>query len=193
MNKKGFTLIEIIAVIIIIGIIFIITIPAVSKYIFSSDRTAYASNVQAYLETMKGEYEMLEYGELLKDDEIMIVPMNNITLEKSDNGKSPYGLYDMDKSYFIITPERKGYSFYANVVDETGVGIKLKPSNELGKDVVLDDIGEEMENIEIYTSGSVSYQFKGINYEMCETRTVTKEDEVVDDSLKVYVLCDMSA
>ena len=50
-----------------------------------------------------------------------------------------------------------------------------------------------MENIEIYTSGSVSYQFKGINYEMCETRTVTKEDEVVDDSLKVYVLCDMSA
>lgn len=42
-TKKGFTLIEIIAAIIIIGILAIVTVPAVSKYVNNSKDTTYSS------------------------------------------------------------------------------------------------------------------------------------------------------
>lgn len=190
-SKKGFTLIEIIAVIVIIGIILIITIPAVSKYIMTSDNSAYAQDVEAYLETARSEYEMQEYGDFLLEDEIMIVPMENITLEKGNNGKSPYGMYDMEKSYFLIVPERNGYGFYANVTDETGVGIVLKPSNQLGKDAVEEEVGEDMEYFSYYTNGVSYYTYGGKSYEKCETRDVTRDGVLTD--LQVYVFCDLSS
>ena len=49
-RKKGFTLIEIIAVIIIIGILSIITVPAVSKYIVSSREKTYLSHEKSMKE-----------------------------------------------------------------------------------------------------------------------------------------------
>ena len=191
-NKKGFTLIEIIAVIIIIGIILIIAIPMVTKYISSSDRTAFASNVQAYAETVRGEYEMSEYGDLLLDNELMIVPMEYIKLEKGDEGKSPFGMYDYEKSYFLIVPEKKSYSFYATVVDETGVGVKLRKSSELGKEVVEDEIGEDLDEYALYTSGSVLLTFEGRSYEKCDTRDMERPDYTDDDGV-VYVFCDLSS
>ena len=191
-NKKGFTLIEIIAVIVIIGIILIIAVPMVTKYISSSDRTAFASNVQAYAETVRGEYEMNEYGDLLLDNELMIVPMEYIDLEKTDNGKSPFGMYDLEKSYFLIVPEKKNYSFYATVVDETGVGINLKKANELGKEVVEDDIAENLDDYSMYTSGSILLTFEGRSYEKCDTRDMDRPDNP-DDNGVVYVFCDLSS
>jgi prepilin-type N-terminal cleavage/methylation domain-containing protein len=43
MNKKGFTLIEVIAVIIIIGVLALVTVPAVARYITSSKNKTYIS------------------------------------------------------------------------------------------------------------------------------------------------------
>ena len=43
-NKKGFTLIEIIAVVIIIGIIALIAIPSVSSYINNTRNTTYKAH-----------------------------------------------------------------------------------------------------------------------------------------------------
>ena len=52
-NRKGFTLIEIIAVVIIIGIIFTIAVPMVSSYILDSRKTSYYGTISAYVETIK--------------------------------------------------------------------------------------------------------------------------------------------
>ncbi len=46
MNKKGFTLIEVIAVIVIIGIIALITVPAVESLINNSKTSLYESQVK---------------------------------------------------------------------------------------------------------------------------------------------------
>ena len=61
-NEKGFTLIEALAVIIILGVVMIIAVPAVSKYILRSDKAVYASDITAYVETIRAKYEMKEYG-----------------------------------------------------------------------------------------------------------------------------------
>ena len=114
MNKKGFTLIEIIAVIIILGILLIITIPLVQNYITGSGKASMAQTASAFLETAKAEYEMGEYGSLLEDDEVMLIPISHIELEKGNTDESKFGVYDKDKSYVIVIPENNGYSFYIN-------------------------------------------------------------------------------
>ena len=53
MNKKGFTLIEVLAVIIIIGIIAIISIPTVSQYIKNAENTTYKSYENSMKEATK--------------------------------------------------------------------------------------------------------------------------------------------
>ena len=52
-NKKGFTLIEILAVIIIIGVIAIIAIPSISKYLKSSKDTVYISYEKTMVDAAK--------------------------------------------------------------------------------------------------------------------------------------------
>lgn len=46
-NSGGFTLIEIIAVVIIIGILAIVTVPSVSRYIANTRKTAYSSHEES--------------------------------------------------------------------------------------------------------------------------------------------------
>ena len=52
-NEKGFTLIEILAVILLIGIISAIAIPAVSKYLVSSKNTTYSTYEKSMVEAAK--------------------------------------------------------------------------------------------------------------------------------------------
>lgn len=169
-NKKGFTLIEVLSVIIIIGILMLIAVPAVSKYIDRSNKASYASDVLAYVETIRSEYEMKEYGDYLVEDELMIVPIEYIMLEKGDTGNSPYGAYDYSKSYVIIVPERKGFQLYATVVDETGVGVIQKGSNELNRDAVEEDIGDSILQYETYATGASNLSFNGKTYKFMERR-----------------------
>ena len=187
-NKKGFTLIEVLSVIIIIGILMIIAVPAVSKYIDRSNKASYASDVLAYVETIRSEYEMKEYGEYLSDDELMIVPIKYITLEKGDAGNSPYGAYDYSKSYVIIAPERKGFQLYATVVDETGVGVIQKGSNELNRDAVQEDIGDSILQYETYAGEDSTLSFNGKTYKYMERRDMESLEKNIADAVIVMQL-----
>ena len=149
-NKNGFTLIEVLSVIIIMGVIMIIAVPAVTKYIFKSDKSVYASNVSAFVESVRAKYEMKEYGAVLKDDEIMVVPIGHIILEKGDAKNSPYGEYDFTRSYVLIVPEKSAYNFYATVVDKKNVGIINTPPNKLDEYAVKLEIN--VNEIPILTS-----------------------------------------
>lgn len=187
-NKKGFTLIEVLSVIIIIGILMIIAVPAVSKYIDRSNKASYASDVLAYVETIRSEYEMKEYGEYLSGDELMIVPIKYITLEKGDTGNSPYGEYDYSKSYVIIAPERKGFQLYATVVDETGVGVIQKGSNELNRDAVQEDIGDSILQYETYAGEDSTLSFNGKTYKYMERRDMESLEKNIADAVIVMQL-----
>ena len=188
-NKKGFTLVEVIAVLIIIGIIMVIAIPAVSKYILNSSRASYASDVQAYVETIRSEYEMGDYGDFLNEDEIMFVPIEQIVLEKGDNGKSPFAEYDYSRSYVVIVPERNGFNFYANVVDARGIGVIMKAVNELNKDAISEEIGEDdILPWESFRNKNLSFNHNGKYYNMCEIRDIETLEKKVDDA--IIILCE---
>lgn len=191
-NDKGFTLVEVIAVIVILGIILIIAVPAVSDYIVNSRKSSYISNVKAYLETVRAEYEMKYYGSLLYDDEIMIVPIELVELEQGDGGKTPFGVYEEERNYVVIVPERKTYQYYANFLDSAGYGVNMLPANSLSK-----------EYLEQYNVSSVpsylsygedvrdTFTFNGKNYEYCGRRNSENAPENVDtDEDYIIVLCE---
>ena len=53
MNKKGFTLVELLAVIVILGILLTISIPAASNYINSTRRESFVVIMKEYAEAVR--------------------------------------------------------------------------------------------------------------------------------------------
>ena len=200
-NKNGFTLIEILAVIVILGIVMIIAIPAVSNYLVTSRKSTYMSNVSAYLETVRGEYEMKYYGSFLYDDEIMIVPIDLIDIEQGISTKSPFGDIIMDKSYVVIVPEREAYQFYANFVDTAGYGVTMLPSNALERENLEKyNVNDDIKYWAAYSSSYEIFTIKtnqdengdGVlderNYSFCEERD--SENARSGSESKILVLCE---
>ena len=186
-NKRGFTLVEVLAVIIILGIVMLITVPSVSKYISSSNRASYAADISAFIETIKSEYDMKDYGDYVKSDEIMIVPFEYVNFEKGDALESPFGMYVLDKSYAVVVPERNGYQIYANVVDERGFGIVMKPYNELSREAIEEELGESIYPWRSYFSAANSFQHGGKNYTFCEKRDIDTLEKSQKDA--IIILC----
>ena len=60
MNKKAFTLIELLAVIVILGVLLAIAIPAVSKYINTAKKSTYIINVKEYVDAAKKELHLID-------------------------------------------------------------------------------------------------------------------------------------
>ena len=190
-NRKGFTLIEILSVIIILGIIMIIAVPAVSKYILKSDKAVYVTNANAFVETVRGKYEMKEYGPLLNDDQIMIVPIESVILEKGTN-ESPYGRYEPEKSYVVIVPEKNKYSYYATIIDETNTGIIKSDSNIMSEEDVKVDIVENVPMVSSFETVGAIYEINGKEYKRIETREIIGEDVNQGQYSKVYVFKDIT-
>lgn len=54
-NKKGFTLVEVLVVVVILGLILLIAIPSVSKYINQSKRKTLISSINGYITTVSND------------------------------------------------------------------------------------------------------------------------------------------
>lgn len=187
MNKKGFTLIEVISVIIIIGIIMIIAVPNVTQYITSSRKGSYATDIHAYIESIRAEYEGREYGPLLDKDELMIVPIEGIILEKGDSGKSPFAEYDYERSYVVIVNEKGGYQFYANVVDKANYGVVMTPYNLLDKDAIQENV-TGLVKWSAYNGTTLGFTFNNKTYKWIDDNRIPKNTG--NDSIPVLVLCE---
>ena len=137
MNKKGFTLIEILAVIIILGILLLIVVPSVSSYIESTRKSSY---VQTIKEILKSAGANLTKSQMKSANRNTTYYIPNECI-KTENGvaKSPYG--EFDKAYVVVAWENNQYRFYWVGRDESGVGVKdLKLIEEITESDIVSDI-----------------------------------------------------
>ena len=123
MNKKGFTLIELIGVIIILGILLLISIPAISGVIFESKEGAYANNISSMITEVETLYQEKKLGSLLDKDQLMIVPIKDIEFDRSKNDSSPFAEYDFSKSYIILEKSNYSVKSYATIIDKSNKGV----------------------------------------------------------------------
>ena len=124
-NNKGFSLIELLAVIVILGVLMIIAIPSVTNYIQNSRKNTYISTVRGLID---GARALVSSGKLRMNDTDVsyYIPSSCITTE--NDSKTPYGEFAV--SNIIINYDGEEYKYYWSGVDESGVGIPAITSYE---------------------------------------------------------------
>ena len=165
MNKKGFTLIEILAVMVIIAALVLIAVPAVRKYIDNSKKHTYESTLRNMVSTLNNEI-ISGHRENYKFDEenaYFVMPLVCIELEKGDNKKSPFDNYLAAYSFIIVESTANGYSYKVQALDESGYGTYLiKPEDIKIEELKTDNLDYITKNID--DNNKVLYEIEHKNY-----------------------------
>ncbi len=138
-NKKGFTLIEMLAVAVILGLVLMISIAGISRYIDRSKRKMYIDIAREYIQITAN---MLARNDLIARDKdtVYYFDINNLETGDGTIKQSPFGKWV--KAYVIVTiKEDNSFVYYWTSVDETGHRIDITEEKNLtpGKIYVTDD------------------------------------------------------
>ena len=128
MNKKGFTLVELLAVIVILGLLMAIAIPSVTKYITQSRKKTLISSIDAYVTAVTTAVNDNQYGALSNESVCYYVPVSDkgndscVSLEKG--GTDPFG--NWLEAYVIVNYDSSKYSYdyWFTFIDDGGYGMK---------------------------------------------------------------------
>ena len=162
-KHQAFTLIELLAVIIILGILLLIAIPSVSKYIDDSRKQSYIITAKQYV---KGASNLVNTGDLdmFDTNTTYYLPAQCVKLETG--GDSPYGKFE--PAYIVITYSGDAHRYYWTSRDTSSVGIYISDVDKLdtkliqtGVNSISTDIGiGNRENILVMDENCTTY---GIN------------------------------
>ena len=189
LNKKAFTLIELLAVIIILGILMIIAIPSVTEYINNSRKSAYVDTASAFISAARTKVNELKELKLTSENVLYFIEVGNaaeqscVSLEKG--GNSPYGKWK--KAYVVVEYNGKGYSYSFTGVDEANYAVKLTKEKDLDRDLVKTNEGitdtnivEKAVNLSAIGTYSTIDTSTGANYHLVKNSS--------NDTLAVIVL-----
>lgn len=119
-NNKGFTLVELLAVMIILGVMLMAVIPNISGISANSKMQAYAEDAKRFKNTVEYEFR--------SDSSIQLPTANNHCLvvnlkmvHNSEFESAPYGgKYDMQGSYVVIRRNGKQFNYYVQLIEDIG-------------------------------------------------------------------------
>ena len=140
-KKSGFTLIEILAVIIILGILVIVAIPSVTRLVGDSRKSAYVKTAK---ELINGAIAKVNDSTLDVRDMEVTYYVPTTCIETEGASKSPYG--DFAPAYIVINynGRGKGHEYYWISRDTSGMGVKELTKNEdLDEDDIVADLKVE--------------------------------------------------
>lgn len=123
-NNKGFSLIELLAVVAILGIIMIIAIPTISRVISNSKKEAYLDEVRMQVRSIE---ELISQDQYYVYDKSTVYYFDYKLGNEEKIGKSSYA--DWKEAYVVVTFDGKKNKYYWTGVDKLGYTI------ELGKEV----------------------------------------------------------
>lgn len=128
-NNKGFTLIEVLAVIVLLGIIMSVAIVAISGYVEESKLKAYVNIAKEYIDIASIE---IAKNEIVARDKntVYYIHIDNLEAE-SDLSKSPFGDWIDAYVVVVIDPDTGDYNYYWTSVDEAGYRVDETLENEL--------------------------------------------------------------
>ncbi len=141
MRKQAFTLIELLAVIVIVGILLIIAIPKVTQYITNSRKDSLITTSKDFIDAVRKDAtsEIFEFP--IGVDDVTIISVDLIKLEKGGQ-KSPFnGVWLPEYSYVAIinagTDEDPDYQYYISIRDSKRYNISLTEEDDLERDSII--------------------------------------------------------
>ena len=140
-RKWGFTLIEILAVIIILGILTLIAVPAVSQYIDDSKRSSYIKSAKGII---NGARNIANSAKLDMNDPNVTYYIPAKYIKTENDLQSPYG--NFTEAYVGVITDNDKHSYYWISNDSSTHGIKkVTNQDKLENDL----IEEQIKDIEI--------------------------------------------
>lgn len=149
MNKRGFTLVELLGVIIILSIIMMMAIPNITTVLEKGKRENYVSDAKKFISQV--EYVIRNSNiEKPTSEEILQVKLSYIgtrDIKKDSDGNK----YDTDNSYVIIVRKNGYLEYYVNLVttvEGKNHGIRLANKEKLEEDEKLSLVKHDFTNPE---------------------------------------------
>jgi prepilin-type N-terminal cleavage/methylation domain-containing protein len=135
-RARGFTIIELLSAIIILGILLIIAIPAVTRYLDDSRSSSYVSTAKNIMSAARV---MVNGGKFSFYDTDVSYYIPSTCIQSENSNRSPYG--EFDPAYVIVNYEKTGYSYYWISRDEEGIGVATPTSfDELDEEDIVDGL-----------------------------------------------------
>ena len=172
MKNRAFTLIELLAVIIILGILMLIAIPGVTSYINNSRKNVYVDTAK---ELIRGASNLLNSGgfDNLDEDVTYYIDSRCIASETGKEAQSPFGKFN--PAYVLVVNEDDQYNYYFQSRDDTSVGVKQitnLDSLELSK--IVSDVKEEDIDTTVSIGNTSKVAVIDENCNIGETRVASK-------------------
>lgn len=147
LNNKGFTLMELLAVMVIIGVVMAVTIPNISGISEQNKITTYAEDAKKFKNSV--EYMIRGDDTVPKPEsngECVVVSLNYLHGNEYDNPPNS-GEYLKNKSFVVMVKKDKQYHYYVRLIEELPDGngyrgFNLIDSSELSGDRYFDDLLE---------------------------------------------------
>ena len=148
MNRKGFTLVELLGVIIILSIIMLIAIPNVTSILERSKKDTYISDSKIFVSNVTTE---IRKGHILKPASGELVKVTLAELATSDVEKDSDGnKYDQNNSYVAIVRKDGFLVYYVQLVSNVKGnyrGIRLTNSEDLDSDTKYEKYSKGIPNL----------------------------------------------
>lgn len=142
-NKKAFTLIELLAVIVILAVLLAVAIPKVTQYITKSRKDSLITTSKDFIDAVRKDTTSELFDFPVGVDDVTIISLDLIKLEKGGK-KSPFnGTWQPKYSYVAVinvgTDEDPDYEYYIAIRDSKRYSIALTEEEELSRDSIIRD------------------------------------------------------
>ena len=172
MRKKGFTIIEILAVIIIIGAISMIGVISINAYLANSEKDIYIANLKTFVKAAKDLYNSDRLAQEPRANEALIIPLELLELDQSAGYKSPYGTYIKESTYIIVTRENDQNTYYIVALDSGDIGINCVRENKLHRrEIIIDNIDiDKIKTLDQISFFGAVLELDGVEYQYAYDR-----------------------
>lgn len=135
MKNNGITIVELIAFIIVLGIIVVLVVPKITGYITDSRDTTMIQNAEIYLDAAKTLY----YSSYSYPEANAVDTLSVCDISLSSGGKSPYGAtWDCEKSFVsVYNPGNDQYEYAIQLVDSNGNALPLTDEGHLHESLLV--------------------------------------------------------
>lgn len=146
MNEKGFTLVELMAVFVVLGVLMGVTIANIVGITTANKQQAYAEDAKKFSNDVEYRFRGDSTIEKPKyNGECLIANLKYVAGSEFD--EPPYGgVYDMDNSYVVMLKKDNEYKYYVQLIEridgEGFRGIRLDNVNSLTGDKYQNEIDE---------------------------------------------------